>query len=325
MKVIMNVNLKKLVILLMSAMLMAGMFGAGSVFASSTDGNDQALSEIAKQFADKTKDPFGYRSAKESRKLDLNEDIPSKLDLTAKFIKDGVETSYVTPVKFQNPFGSCWGFAAIAAAETSILGEGIAPGDAAQADEANNIKGLDLSEKHVINFITKPLNDPSSPQNGEGMHYVEKDLKLTDKFDLGGFPIFATNMFASGIGPNREDRSVPEGLQQNIFEYKGLNEEISQNKVDGKWADFCYSDDDDWDMPEELRFKQSYTLEESYILPCPAKRVENENAEDGESALKYEYDPLGTLAIKKQLMNKRAVEIGFCADVSMPDQETEGI
>lgn len=29
---------------------------------------------------------------------------------------------YVTPVREQNPFGTCWGFASIAAAEISILG-----------------------------------------------------------------------------------------------------------------------------------------------------------------------------------------------------------
>ena len=39
---------------------------------------------------------------------------------------DGIgDRCYVTPVRFQNPFGTCWGFAAIAAAEISILGNNL--------------------------------------------------------------------------------------------------------------------------------------------------------------------------------------------------------
>ena len=39
---------------------------------------------------------------------------------------DGIgDRCYVTPVRFQNPFGTCWGFAAIAAAEISIIGNNL--------------------------------------------------------------------------------------------------------------------------------------------------------------------------------------------------------
>ncbi len=315
-------QLRRLFVLLLSTAVLTGMISVGSAFAADKSDDDDPISKIAEQFADSTKDPFAFRSttdASKGKKLSGSEDLPSKFDLSAKFIEDGDETSYVTPVKFQNPFGSCWGFAAIAAAETSILGDGLAEGYAAQADTENGIKELNLSEKHLINFLVTPLNDPSSSQNGEGMYYTDKNLKLTEKFDVGGLAIFATSLFASGMGPNREDRTVPDGLQENIFSYKGLEGQINQSKVNGKWTDYCYSEEDDWSMPEELRFKQSYTLEESYILPDPAKNI-SEEADEPE----YEYDPLGTKAIKEQLMEKRAVEIGFCADVSMPDQESDG-
>ncbi len=319
--------LRQLITVLLTAVIAVGtVFPAGMVFAAETQDNKETnstLEEIAKQLADQTKDPFGYRTEKKassSKNLKEAAAFPSKFDLSAKFIEDGDETPYVTPVKFQNPFGSCWGFAAIAAAETSILGDGLAPGYAAVADPENDIKQLDLSEKHVINFITKPLDDKSSSQNGEGMYYVDPNLKLTDKFDLGGNTIFATGLFASGMGPNREDRNVPEGIQEDIFAYKGLNGEIEQSKVNGKWNDYCYSAEDDWDMPEELRFKQSYMLEESFLLPSPAKNVSQSETEPV-----YGYEPRGTEAIKDQLLNKRAVEIGFYADTSMPNQETEGM
>ena len=50
--------------------------------------------------------------------------IPEQFDLRSVDTNgDGIgDRCFVTPVRFQNPFGTCWGFAAIAAAEISILG-----------------------------------------------------------------------------------------------------------------------------------------------------------------------------------------------------------
>ena len=42
--------------------------------------------------------------------------LPSKFDL-----RNVNGKNYVTPVKMQNPFGTCWAFATAAAAETSYL------------------------------------------------------------------------------------------------------------------------------------------------------------------------------------------------------------
>ena len=86
-----------------------------------------------------------------------DEPAPSKFDL-----RDVNGRNYVTPVKFQNPFGTCWGFAAIAAAEISILGNNL------KYDE-DAWKTLDLSEKQLAYFTNVPLNDPDNPQNGEGI------------------------------------------------------------------------------------------------------------------------------------------------------------
>ncbi|MBQ6344279.1 MAG: hypothetical protein IJI41_14260, partial [Anaerolineaceae bacterium] len=90
-------------------------------------------------------------------------EIPSSFDLrNVDTNGDGVgDRCYVTPVRFQNPFVSCWAFAAIAAAETSLLGS-------VYADDPEAWKTLDLSEKQLGYFSHVLLNDRSSPQNGEG-------------------------------------------------------------------------------------------------------------------------------------------------------------
>ncbi|MBQ6390360.1 MAG: hypothetical protein IJH88_01900, partial [Eggerthellaceae bacterium] len=68
---------------------------------------------------------------------------------------DGV--SYVTSVKNQRPFNTCWGFAATSAAETSILGQGL-------VYEGINASNFDLSEKQLAYFAHTHINDPTSSQ-----------------------------------------------------------------------------------------------------------------------------------------------------------------
>ena len=112
----------------------------------------------------------------------------------------------------QNPYGACWGFAAISAAESSLIADGL-------ADE-----NVDLSEKHVSYFAASYLDDPSNSQNGEGMHYRDlskKDLATSAyKYDVGGTFINATSLFSSGIGPVSENAE-----SSGILKYMGKNGE----------------------------------------------------------------------------------------------------
>ena len=327
----MRKQVNRLTVLIFTLVLAAGMLlPAGTVYATETAANDTAastpmLDEMAKQLQDMNKDPFGYRSDKTAQKKTLraSKSIPEKYDLrNADTDGDGEgDTNLVTPVKFQNPFGTCWGFASIASAETSILADNLAEGYAATADEAAGIKQLDLSEKHLVNFVYMPINDPSNSQNGEGIYFKYENMTPMDKFNMGGFGIFATSLFASGMGPNLEDRALPSaapaGTPADIYEYHGINKDVDKRKVNGVWQNYCYSANDDWGMDEGLRFSQSYVLKESYLLPSPAE-VES-NMETGE--LTYTYNPQGTEAIKSLLLQNRAVNIGFYADGSYPDQE----
>lgn len=78
--------------------------------------------------------------------------LPEKYDMR--------ETGTVTPVKLQWPWGSCWSFGTIAAAETSILS---ALGKTYQEFP------LDLSEKHAAWFARQRMTADDDPaQAGKG-------------------------------------------------------------------------------------------------------------------------------------------------------------
>ena len=65
------------------------------------------------------------------------------------------------------------------------------------------------------------MNDPEDPQNGEGMR---SSVPLTGSQKLqGGDPQYVTWLYASGIGPNLEDRSGLDEGDEEVLAYKGRN------------------------------------------------------------------------------------------------------
>ncbi|MBX9035203.1 lectin like domain-containing protein [Gordonibacter massiliensis (ex Traore et al. 2017)] len=212
----------------------------------------------------------------------LNADLPEKLDLRDRDV--------VTPVKLQNPWGTCWSFAAIAASETSIMSElGITTDDGA----------VDLSELHTAWFSYMPLPEGSGSQAGEGIRTTSTDPAAV--LDQGGDLFTTTSVFSSGVGP----------VAESLVPYR--NKCGCTEKKDG--IPVYYSSEGDWSVDEDLRFVQEIELEESSILPSPAGRSDSGS---------YTYNESGTQAIKRELQEGRAVSILFAADQSQPGQGSQG-
>ena len=131
--------------------------------------------------------------------------LPSKFDL-----RDVDGKNYVSPVKQQNPWMTCWSFGATAAAETSIAYE---LGHDYNAETGSDEDALyDLSEKHLAWFSYTALPEDSKEyptQAGEGYHIdfteeVGPDEISKKVYNQGGYMNYATVIYSAGMGPTLE-------------------------------------------------------------------------------------------------------------------------
>ena len=309
-----RIGRKALATIAASALLASGLPASAFADSSAKALWQEALTESAQPDYSATSSTVdtSAQAAKEAASL------PAKYDLRDPNGDGDQSDSVVTPVKNQTPWGTCWAHAAIAASETSILSE---------SKTTYAATGLDLSERHLAWFTYQPTTAAfaGAAQAGEGFTLNEGSNPST-VYDFGGYAGYVSTIFAAGIGPVSEsaapyknndgyfvcsvkatDAAKDASPEKETLTQAQIDEKTAQgytvvklyyaSQKSGSW-DFC-----DWSLPENLRTKQEYRLEESYTLP------------DLVEFNKYGY-PIGTneeslTAIKKEVTSGRAVAIQY--------------
>ncbi len=242
-------------------------------------------------------------------------------------------TGVVTPVKLQNPWGTCWGFSTIAACESSILSE---------AKTTYEATKLDLSELQLANaaITAAPEEYVGEAQAGEGYHNSSQNKNRG--LEAGGLFSYASTLFSVGVGPLLESQ-VPyknsEGVKECLVIPNGASKasiryltdaQIQELKDKGgvvvqlNWAGNYEQQDSesgetktvytDWSVLPDTWNQTVLEFENGNILPSTVL-----NDADGSYA-GIDFDAVA--AIKKEMyQNGRAVAITFHADTSLPNEE----
>lgn len=260
--------------------------GFASTCLASETAKDSLISQMADTVRKVVSEDMGfemniYANIEQASRADS---LPDKFDLRNRGV--------VPEIRNQDNFGTCWGFASIAACEISILSD---LGLTTQGFLEKTGHEMDLSEKHLTWFSSVPIQatDDMTEQEliqvGEGRQLLNDDGSATAHYNLGGFMGFTSGQFASGIGPVWEE-NVP---------YTANNG--SSSIVE------------DWSVDELERFGYAWELKESSFLPTPAGRDDENN---------YVYNEIATEMMKQELLAGRAVTIAYYSDSAMnPDAE----
>ncbi len=104
---------------------------------------------------------------------------------------NGYTLGNLPTVRNQNPYGTCWAFATVAAVEADLIHDG----------KVNT--NVDLSELHLAYFTYHNFNDEKGCNIGDIVYTNGADYLM-----IGGSPLFASLTLANMIGPNPES-SVP--------------------------------------------------------------------------------------------------------------------
>lgn len=214
--------------------------------------------------------------------------LPESFDLRDV---DGI--SYVTPVRNQGWWNSCWAFADLAALESNMIMQGRATSLTAK-----------LSERFLAYFTYLPASEEmatalgASGQAGEGTLPVDPESESFSYFDIGGsqdtsmlsIPTLE-GVVAEHVAPWRSDEG-----------YLWGDEMTSMFSPEGTWS-----------LSDALRTDVSnrvVSLEQAMALPTPITY-----AADGSAIFNEDY----AAQLKRAIMQTGALSIGYCAGESCLD------
>lgn len=219
--------------------------------------------------------------------------LPSSIDL-----RNYNSKNYVTPVKLQSPFGTCWAFSLAAAAETAYL---YANDMGVPAGKVNNT--VDFSEKYIAWYLYHSITEDDvttgrvrASQISEGFDSSDAESKnSTAVYGFGGEFVHFSGFFAADFGPVDESVSVNGDTP---YYYSGKNRRRTQGLVG-------YSAADDWSLPLNSEYRNAPSdavFRSSKNLPSPASK----NA-DGS----YKFNQSGVDAIKSEIAQGHGVALAF--------------
>ncbi|MBR0267770.1 MAG: hypothetical protein IJQ71_10135 [Clostridia bacterium] len=277
--------MKRMICLILTLCLLAGCSMAGAESQEFTEGERKALEMLSESLE---KDAVRQIAAV-GEVTDLYSELPASFtadtdSFPEKF--DLRDRGIVPAVKNQSPWGTCWTFGTSAACETSLLSM---LGLTTEGYKEKFGVDMDISERHLAWFTAMPLPEVSdypegeypydASQAGEGCRIREGLPPLM----AGGSYMMSASSLASGIGV----------VAESIAPYEA-NEELPEGETDLRKGD--------WSLPDQYRFVQSFQLKDTNVLPSPAGTDADGN---------YVYRPEGTAAIKRELVQGRAVAAGY--------------
>lgn len=177
------------------------LMGTTAVYAETgnTDGNDIITGIISTETGVKSVDEGGVQGDDADMILSYQgeEEIKvSSLQELEPGADRGVHTSsyispYITSIKNQNPYGTCWAHAAMASAEADLWKKGLADST------------IDLSEWQLAYFFYHTVEDPLGGTAGDSVTVVT-DSSAEDYLDRGGNQQLATYRLATWQGVTQE-------------------------------------------------------------------------------------------------------------------------
>lgn len=149
--------------------------------------------------------------------------LPSKYDAR--------EYGYITSKKNQFPYGTCWAFAATAAAEASLIKSGLADNT------------IDLSEYHTAYYTYMPFNDPLGNANENNIGTI---TDISTVLYYGGQTAYAGDLFATWSGPVAEATMPYEDAKNEVLPMVNAEESLFHLK------ECVYGNMEDRDSIKEL-------------------------------------------------------------------------